>query len=73
MDNQQDPAQSLLSRVTLSNYNLNTAKAVPREEIEQTLQNFLKENANAREAYLKNNQFGYYLAGLLHLVSNVAL
>jgi hypothetical protein len=63
----------LLSRVTLSNYNLNIAKAVPREEIEQTLINFSKENANAREAYLKNNQFGYYLAGLLEGDGHISL
>ena len=63
----------MLSRVTLSSYNLNIARAVPREEIEQTLINFSKENANAREASLKNSQFGYYLAGLLEGDGHISL
>jgi hypothetical protein len=32
------------------------------EEIKQTLINFSTPENNLREAYLKNNQFGYYLA-----------
>jgi hypothetical protein len=61
-------AQSLFSCVVLFNYTLNTAKATsPKGEVEQILINFSKENANLREAYLKDNEFGYYLAGLLEV------
>jgi hypothetical protein len=57
-------AQGLFSRVVLSNYTLNTAKTIFQEEIKQIFINFSKENANILDqTYLKNNQFGYYLAG----------
>ena len=50
--------QILYSPVILSNYSLNTAKAISQEEIEQTLINFSTqpENTNLRKAYLNNDQ-----------------
>jgi LAGLIDADG DNA endonuclease family/Cytochrome c oxidase subunit III len=58
-------AQSLFSCVVLFNYTLNIVKAISQEEIKQILINFSKENANLHEAYLKDNELGYCLAGLL--------
>lgn len=49
-------------------YNLNTAKAIPIEDVEQAL-NTYKANTNYSRLYINNNNnnFGYYLAGLLAL------
>jgi len=55
-------AQNLFSWVILSNYTLNTAKAITQEEIKQTL---LKFSLHGTICDLKNDQFGHYLAGLL--------
>lgn len=65
--------QRLISPVILSYYSLNTAKTISQEEIEQTLINFSKENTNLRKAYLNNDQFSYYLAGLLEGDGHISL
>jgi len=64
-------AQNLFSRVILSNYTLNTAKAIPQEEIKQTLLKFTKVNGTIRD--LKDDQFGHYLAGLLEGDGHISL
>jgi len=51
-----------LKSTTLSIYILNIAKGIPIEDIEKAL-NIYKANNNSR--LLLNNNFGYYLAGLL--------
>ncbi len=61
----------MFSRVILSNYTLNTAKAISQEEIKQSLIDFSKD-AN-RVAYLNNDQFGFYLAGLLEGDGHISL
>ena len=65
--------QRFISPVILSYYSLNTAKTISQEEIEQTLINFSKENTNLRKAYLNNDQFSYYLAGLLEGDGHISL
>jgi hypothetical protein len=66
-------AQSLFSRTILSNYTINTAKAISQEEIKQILIDFSKEDANLRVAYLNEDQFGFYLAGLLEGDGSISL
>lgn len=66
-------AQSLFSRTILSNYTINTAKATSRGEVEQILIDFSKEDANLRVAYLNEDQFGFYLAGLLEGDGSISL
>lgn len=67
--------QRFISPVIQSNYSLNTAKTISQEEIEQTLINFSaqSENTNPRKAYLNNDQFSYYLAGLLEGDGHISL
>jgi hypothetical protein len=78
-------AQNLFSLlwVILSNYTLNTAKAITQEEIKQTLLKFslpfvLKKKHEAggcrqKENGTKNDQFGHYLAGLLEGDGHISL
>lgn len=66
-------AQSLFFRIILSNYTINTAQAITQEEIKQTLINFYKKNPSVREIYRKNNQFAYYLTGLLEGDGHISL
>lgn len=66
-------ALSLFFCGILSKYTLNTSKTISPEEIKQTLIDFSKENANLRKVYPNNDQFGYYLAGLLEGDGHISL
>jgi hypothetical protein len=58
-------AKSFSFKVVLCNYILNIAKAIPKEEIKQILDNYSKDISNLRVKRLSNDEFGYYIAGLL--------
>jgi hypothetical protein len=55
-------AKSLLLKVVQSNYTLNLAKAIPKEEIKLVLDSYSKE---INSFNFSKDQLGYYLAGLL--------
>lgn len=56
-----------LTGIMLRIYNINIAKVIPGEDVEQALIKY-KENINSFRLYRNNNNdFGYYLAGLLAL------
>jgi Cytochrome c oxidase subunit III/LAGLIDADG endonuclease len=52
-------------------YNLNTAKAIPSEEIKKALNDY-KKDTNYYKFYIKNN-LGHYLAGLLEGDGSISL
>jgi len=62
-----------LKRTILSIYNLNIAKAIPTEDVEKA-RNIYKSNNNFYRLYTNNNNnFGYYLAGLLEGDGSISL
>ena len=58
--------------IVLRIYNIYIAKAIPREDVEQALIKY-KENINSFRLYINNNNFGYYLAGLLEGGGHISL
>nr|QBM09620.1 hypothetical protein [Dactylella sp.] len=59
--------------IVLRIYNIYIAKAIPREDVEQALIKY-KENINSFRLYINNNNnFGYYLAGLLEGDGSISL
>jgi hypothetical protein len=66
-------AKNFSFNVVLCNYKLNTAKAIPKEEIKQILDNYSKDISNLRVKRLSNDEFGYYIAGLLEGDGHISL
>lgn len=62
-----------LKRTKLSIYNLNTTKAIPTEEVEKALNIYRSKNNYSILYTNNNNNFGYYLAGLLEGDGHISL
>jgi hypothetical protein len=66
-------AKNFLFKVVLCNYRLNIAKAIPKEEIKQILDDYTKDISNLGMKRLSDDEFGYYIAGLLEGDGHISL